>query len=277
MSLLYFPVFQTLLIGHLGITLGLLPLCAGYFGVVRGKPFWGGLAWSLLLLKPQFIPTVLLIIGALTLRGRLRCLLGCSSGVVLLAALTAYLSPGLGSKWISAMKLDDALFSDSQYWYPVHLVSSLPAVGLHLLPHHVRHAVKLLGYGFAALIGLHALWRSYQLIRVTAPDTTSNVPLIFLLGIGVLPVVLPHFLFYDLSILAVAGIVMSGSDWSREEARRLRWINWLYLLSMNAYLVLFMFISTRLAEPALLVGILLFLYTQLLSVAKERGRLAQLA
>jgi hypothetical protein len=275
MSLLCFPVFQTLLMGHLGITFGLLPLCAGYFCLLRQRPFWGGVAWSLLVLKPQFIPTVLLIVGALTLRGHLRCLLGFASGLVLLATLTAYLAPGVGSKWLSAMKLDDAVFTNPQYWYPVYLVSSLPAAGLHLVPHHVRHVVKLLGYGLAALIGLHALWRSLRLMRAEASEfPSSSLPLIFLLGIGVLPLVVPHLLFYDLSILAVAGVVMSGSDWSREETLRLRWISWLYLLSVNAYLVLFMLISTRLAEPVLLVGVLVLLYARLLSVAKERRTIA---
>jgi len=277
MSLLYFPVFQTLLMGHLGITFGLLPLCAGYFCLLRQKPFWAGGAWSLLFLKPQFIPTVLLVVGALTLRGHVRCLLGFSSGLILLAALTAYLSPGIGSRWLSAMKFGDAVFTDPQYWYPVYLVSSLPAAGLHLVPHSLRHVLKLLGYGLAAVIGLHALWRSWQLMRAKAPDPARNLPVIFLLGIGVLPLVVPHLLFYDLSILAVAGVVMNGSDWSKEETLRLRRINWLYLLSVNAYLALFMLISTRLAEPVLLVGVLVFLYVRLLSVAKERRTRPELA
>jgi hypothetical protein len=53
----------------------------------------------------------------------------------------------------------------------------------------------------------------------------------------VLPLVVPHLLFYDLSIL-----------WSKEDTLRLRRINWLYLLSVNAYLALFMLISTRLGR-----------------------------
>jgi hypothetical protein len=270
MSLLFFPVFHTLLIGHLGIVAGLLPLCAGYVGVLRGRPFSGGVAWSLLLLKPQFLPTVLVIVGALALTGRLRCLLGFSSGLVVLTALTAWLLPGVGSKWLSAMKLSDTIFTDPQYRYPVHLVSSLPAVGLHLLPQLVRGVVKLVGYGLAALIGLHALWRSWQLIRLKAPDPTPSLGLIFLLGIGVLPLVVPHFLSYDLSILAIAGIVMQGRAWSEVETLRLRRLSWLYLLSVNAYVVLFMFVSARLAQPVLLVAILVFLYVRLLGIARDR-------
>jgi hypothetical protein len=275
LSLLFLPVFQTLLIGHLGIVVGLLPLCAGYVSVLRGKPFWAGIAWSLLLLKPQFLPTVLLIVGALTLTGHLRCLLGFSSGLVVLTALTAWLFPGIGPKWLSAMKLADTIFTDPQYRYPIHLVTSLPAASLALLPHQARDVVKLVAYGLGALIGLHALWRSWRLLTGKAPDPTSSLPLILLLGIGVLPLVVPHFLTYDLSILAVAGVVMHGRDWSGVEMLRLRRISWLYLLSVNAYVVLFMFVSTRLAQPVLLVGVLVLLYVLLLGVAKDRTTAAE--
>jgi hypothetical protein len=274
-SLLYLPVFQTLLIGHLGITFGLLPLCAGYFFLRRQKPLWGGLAWSLLLLKPQFLPTVLLVVGALTLRGRLRCLLGFSSGLVLLAALTAFLLPGVGSRWIASLRLGDTIFTDPQYRYPTYLVTCLAGSSLPLLPIQMRDVVKFVAYGLAALIGLHALWRSWRLMKVKGPDPTSSLPLIFLLGIGVLPLVVPHFLSYDLSVLAVAGIVMSGSNWSGAERLRLKRIDLLYLLSVDAYLVLFMFVSIRLAQPVLLVGILILLYVWLLRFAEHTARRPQ--
>jgi hypothetical protein len=143
------------------------------------------------------------------------------------------------------------------------------------LPHQARDVVKLVAYGLGALIGLHALWRSWRLLTGKAPDPTSSLPLILLLGIGVLPLVVPHFLTYDLSILAVAGVVMHGRDWSGVEMLRLRRISWLYLLSVNAYVVLFMFVSTRLAQPVLLVGVLVVLYVLLLGVAKDRTTAAE--
>jgi len=268
MSLLFFPVFHMLLIGQLGITLGLLPLCAGYYWVIRGKPFLAGLAWSCLMLKPHFAPTALLMVGTLVLRGRPRCLLGCLSGVAVLVALSAYLAPGMSSRWMAAMRFDDVVLSEGRYAYPVHLVTSLPAVALPLLPVHLRHGVLMIGYGLGALIGLHALWRSHQLMRASTSDPMASLPMIFLLGIGVLPVVAPHLLFYDLSILAMAGIVMTAPQWSEPEALRLRWLAWTYVLSTNAYLVLFMFISVRLATPFLLVAVLVFVYTQLLGLAR---------
>ena len=52
-AFLYLPVFLTLWAGQLGLALGLAPLCAGYFLLVRGWPIASGIVWSLLLLKPQ--------------------------------------------------------------------------------------------------------------------------------------------------------------------------------------------------------------------------------
>jgi hypothetical protein len=82
--------------------------------------------------------------------------------------------------------------------------------------------------------------------------------------------VVPHFLSYDLSILAVAGVVMQGRGWPEVETLRLKRVRWLYLLSVNAYVVLFMFVSARLAQPLLLVAILVFLYVWLLGIARDR-------
>jgi hypothetical protein len=267
-SLLYLPVFQLLLIGHIGLPLGLLPLCAGYFLLRRGRPLWAGLAWSLLLLKPQFLPTVLLVVGALTLRGHFRSLAGFASGLAAQAVAIAVLMPGLGSRWISAIGLGDTIFTNPEYRYPTYLVVCLPGAGLPLLPLELRDPIKLAAHGIAALIGLHALWRSWRLLEATGPERESGIPFVFLLGIGVLPLVVPHLLSYDLSVVAVAGVIMTGGGWSGVLRRRLQRIGLFYLLAVDAYLAV-VFVDFRLAQPLVLVGVLIVLYLWLLRCAVE--------
>jgi hypothetical protein len=275
-GVLYVPIFHTLMIGHIGITFGLAPLCAGYMCLRSNRPVLAGLAWSLLLLKPQFLPTVLLIVGALALNARLLCAVGFISGLVLVTGLSAAcLSPQVMVNWMASLRLSDAIFSDPQYRYPVHLVASLPAAALHALPPDLREVAKLTGYGVAALVGIHALWRSWELLRAEEPDSVAARRLVFLLGISVLPLVVPHFLSYDLSVFAVAGILATNNERPSAEADKLRRISHLYLLAINTYVALFVLPWARLAQPLLLVFALMLLYGKVLRIVQERTRKAR--
>jgi hypothetical protein len=84
--------------------------------------------------------------------------------------------------------------------------------------------------------------------------------------------VLPHFLSYDLSVFAVAGILMTGNGWSSEEAHKLKRINRFYLVAINAYVASFIFAGARLAQPLLLVAVLALLYVWVLRIIEERAR-----
>ncbi len=272
-SLLYLPIYHTLLIGHIGITFGLVPLCVGYVYLLKRRPFLAGFAWSFLLLKPQFLPVALLVAGALALTRRFGCAFGFITGLALIIGVSAAcLSPAIVFRWIASHRFSDAFFTDPRYGYPVHLVSSLPAAGLHVVPIHSRDVAKLIGYGLAVLIGMHALWQSWKLLKAQKSDWSASLPLVFLLGIATLPLVVPHFLSYDLSAFAVAGILMNGGGWSSEEAANLKRINCFYLLAIDAYMALFILTGPRFAQPPLLIAVLIILYVLVLRIVGKRIR-----
>jgi hypothetical protein len=266
-GLFYVPVFHTVLIGHLGVTLGLLPLCAGYFALSRNRDLLAGVLWSLLLLKPQFLPVAMLVSGALLLNRRYRCAVGLVCGLVLLAgAALLCLGVPVFFQWLAALKLSDTLFSDPRYGYPTYLVTSLPAVLLQAFPMELRDAVKIPAYLLAAVLGGHALWMSWRLLRENRSGSW-NLKVVFLIGISVLPLVVPHLLFYDMSVFAVFGMIVYCGALSDQQFSWLRTNHRFYLLALNAYALLWLFGLTKLAQPAVLVLITTWLYVRLMQAA----------
>jgi hypothetical protein len=268
-SVLFLPIFHTILIGHLGIVLGLLPVAVGYWCLIQGKPGWAGLIWSLLLLKPQFLPLVLLVIGSLFLIGRFRAALAFSIGALCLIIIAVgCLGQEVAHNWLGALKLSDQIFSDPRYGYPHYLVCSLPAAVLQTLPYGLRAGAKLILYGLAVAISAHALWLARKLCKKAAGEYLQAVPIVFALGGLVLPLVLPHYLFYDLSVLALVGMVIHGNKHLADPfLRRDLLLAWLFV---DAYLILFMFIKSQLAQPLALVAVLVILYYRMVKVSYAR-------
>lgn len=91
-----------------------------------------------------------------------------------------------------------------------------------------------------------------------------------------MPLALPHFLFYDLSILALVGMVIYGSEQLSDPfLHRDLLLAWIFV---DAYQVGFMFIKAPLAQPPILVIVLAVLYVRMVKVAnaKIQGGLAPL-
>lgn len=267
-SLFCMPVIQTIMIGHIGIVIGLFPLCLGYFFLTKCRPVLAGFIWSLLLLKLQFLPTVLLMVGALTLSKKPKCLIGFSAGLFLLSILTIIsLSWEVSAAWLASLKLSDTIFSDPRYGYPTYLISSLPAVILHWFPFDLRNAVKIPAYLTAFIIGLHALWFSWRLLK---RGDDGNLALVFLMGICVLPLVLPHFLFYDLSVYAVFGVLCGSGCWSNDEGSALIFCRRVSMIGFALYFISFASTHTWLAQSSVLMGIMCFIYWRIMSIAQKR-------
>ena len=201
MASLFFPIFHTLLIGHLGITLGMLPMALGFYLLMKGRPWLAGLCWSLLLLKPQLLPAIFLIAGALLLTGRWQCAAGLVSGTVALGIFAiATMSLSLTQAWLHSLSFSDNIFSDPRFGYPKYLVCSMPGAIVQALPVSMRSVAKMVTYGAAALIGLHALWFARNLLK-QHKNSPMALPMVFVISIFVLPLVLPHFLFMTCACL----------------------------------------------------------------------------
>jgi len=269
-GLLYFAVFQTILIGQLGIVFGLLPLSAGYFLLMRQRPFLAGFCWSFILLKPQFLPVPLLVIGSLALHKQLRCCLGFVAGLILLLSMTSlWIKPYLFTEWIASLKMSDTIFSDPHYLYPFYLITSLPAAILHFFPISSRNIVKIPAYLFAFLLSLHALWLSFKIIKNPANTSKYSVTSVFIIGIALLPLILPHFLFYDFSVFALFAVLFRGSIWTDQQKIRLKVLDWFYVICIDIYYLLLSTPARIILQPIILIILIAFLYYRILKILKN--------
>ncbi|HEY9730545.1 MAG TPA: glycosyltransferase family 87 protein [Drouetiella sp.] len=289
MFALFCPVFHTLLIGHLGIVVGLLPLALGYVFLRGAREGAAGFVWGALLLKPQFLPTAMLVAGSLFLAKRPRAALGLLCGLVTFGLLSCFaLGPEIFFDWLKSFKMSDTIFAHAGYGFPAYMVVSLPAVLLQFFPFEARAQAKIFIYGLAGAIGLFALWRSTLILRSGAVSELKSsvdakaraevekgvavekaavekaaeegavspaleqmrqyqaaVSLVMLIGLLVLPLVLPHFLFYDMCGLAlIAVLAYQGHLWNGERIRvwQIRVLIWWVL---NLYYLSFMFLPVR--------------------------------
>ncbi len=257
----FLPLIQTIWIGHLGIVLGLLPLSLGLYLLVKDKPILAGLIWSLLFLKPQFLPVIGLVIGACVLNRHYKCLFGLLIGLAILVITTiAYFGPELTKMWLHTLSLSDEIFSSGNYGYPKHLVASLPAAITQLLPSSCSKFAKITLYLLAGALSLYTLLRCSRLMKLNGPNTSPPIILsIFTVGILLLPIISPHFLFYDLSVLTLAAMTIYGLPPLRNDRRLVRALifNWVFI---DIYLLLVMFVNNKIGQPLLLVALLSWLY-----------------
>ncbi|MCA0314094.1 MAG: DUF2029 domain-containing protein [Candidatus Melainabacteria bacterium] len=260
-SVYFLPVFATLLIGHLGIVLGILPLALAYYAAQKQRPFLAGLCYSLFILKPQFLPIAMLASGADCLKGRYKSLVGLIAGLLALVALTiGVFGIDIIKAWLSSFRLSDTIFSDPRYNYPHYLVSSLPGVVVQAVPVEMRQTAKLITYGLGGLFGLHAL---YKALQYQNRFKEQALPAVIMLGCSVLPLVLPHFLFYDLCIMTIAGMLIFGHHFQNTDLN-LRMHAIAVLLFTSLYTTLYLFGSVGNFGPIILVAILTLAHCRLL-------------
>ncbi|MBU6450799.1 MAG: DUF2029 domain-containing protein [Cyanobacteria bacterium REEB67] len=289
MGALFCPVFHTLLIGQLGIVFGLVPLALAYFCLLKNRHMLAGLAFALLALKPQYMPTALLVSGALFLSGKPKATVGLIFGLFGFAAINVITcGQGLFIAWWHNFKMADAIYAKEVYKFGEYLVVCLPAVLLQFFPHAVREAVKLPVYGLSALIGLFALWRSTLLLRLAlAQDKLDGtklhfkqaIGLVFCLGLIVLTLVVPHFLFYDLCAFVLLARIAFQDFYPPAIGHPLRILRAAIWWSCNIFFLLFML--TPVAElkqyfPLVLVGLFAYFFyaliLQMRDFQKNTGR-----
>ena len=268
-SFLLFPVFISVWIGQLGIVFGLLPLCGGYFLLMKNRPFLAGLAWSFLSLKPQYLPTVGLVGLALALVGRIHCLLGIVLGSAALFLANLFILPKeITMNWLTSLKVSDAIFSSGLYTVPIHLITSLPSNLLMLFPVAQRSLFKWLIYFLAATLWFIGLWQCRRLANanVNEPLTMS---LTVVLGIILLPLTSPHMLYYDLCIFLPAGVILLGKNRLTREGDFLGPLTLIAWTGISIYFPFFLSIKPTSGQPLMLNLVLLGLFISLLTVTNK--------
>jgi Glycosyltransferase family 87 len=264
LSFLYGPVFLTLWAGQLGLGFGLLPLCIGYFLLLRQMPFAAGIVWSFLLLKPQyfFAPAFVALVNALT--GRYRTLTGMSVGVVCLIVLTAAaFSTPLTIQWLLSHRVSDAYFFSGLQGIPSHLLTGLPANLLVLFPINQREVVKLPLYAAAAAMLLFGLWFCSRFKKLQMAES-AQISVAFVVGIVLSSLTLPHLLYYDLCILLPAGVLLLARDGALPKQSGLQAIGVSGWVVVSGFLPPLLLFANQKLAPLLLELILLILFVRLL-------------
>lgn len=279
MAALFLPIFHQLFIGHLSIPYGLLPLSIGYYLLMKKKYFLGGVAWGFLLLKPQFIPTVMLVLGALLLTKKVRPLLGFLLSVTVLTVFSeVFLGWGLTKKWFWCLHLSDQIFSDPQYYYPHYMAVSIPASVMQAVPESVRVTAKYSSYAVALAIGLASLWLSVKLLKKGDETGRDHLSLVLLLGIFVLPLVVPHFMFYDLCIMATGAFIIYGASIDESIAWKLRQLKVVTFFLCNIYFFCFFLrglVNDALSKPWVLVVFLTLAYGLMVKIIAPQAFLKE--
>lgn len=240
LSSLFGPIFITLWSGQLGLVFGLLPLTIGYVLLLHARPLAAGLVWSLLLLKPQYFPAAAFVALVSALTGSFRPMLGMVIGTATIVSANLLLfSPALITQWLASHRLSDSLFTHAQYGIPTHLITSLPADILLLLPSSNRAAAKWPVYGAALLLWLIGVYYCWKIHR--GPwEQRAKISLTFALGCILSSIALPHLLYYDLCVLIPAGFLLLAKNNLVPKAIGARVPTALAWISISAYLPLFL-------------------------------------
>ena len=259
LSFLFGPVFLTLWAGQLGLGFGLLPLCLGYFSLMRRRPLAAGIAWSFLLLKPQYLFAAAFVALVSAIAGRYRILLGMSGGIIGLILLTLVMfSWPVTIQWLLSHRVADAYFFSGLQGIPSHLLTGLPANLLILFPVEQRESVKLPLYAAAAALWLFGLWFCARLDKARM-DEPGRLSIAFLIGSVLSALTLPHLLYYDLCVLLPAGVLLLAERSPLPRHLEIRSIGAIGWAIVSASLPLLLIFANRKFPSLLLELILLFL------------------
>ncbi|MGN6717726.1 MAG: glycosyltransferase family 87 protein [Candidatus Binatia bacterium] len=270
LSFLFAPVFLTLWAGQLGLAFGLLPLCLGYVLMLREKPLFAGLVWSLLLFKPQFFLPAAFVAVICACRQRFRPLIAMIlGGVALLFVTVDVFSWPVTLQWITSHRVSDVYFFSGLQGIPSHLLTGLPANLMLLFTVPARETVKLPLYIAAAAAWLYGVWFCLGLKR---PQTTAPCQISIALTVGVIlaSLTLPHLLYYDLCVLLPAGVLLlaKNSPISISGGSSVGIIGWIAITSFFPLLLGFAYTT---ALPLMLELIILFLFIILLIRLREQA------
>ena len=214
-SLLFFPIAGTLWLGQVSILFGLLPLAAGYFLLQKKKSVAGGLMWSLMSLKPQFLPVTVIIAIA---TGNIRCLAALTAGCAVLLTLSIFcLTPAVFFHWFfDTIRLASHLFPTNVS----HLFACVPGTIIICLPETTPAFTRMLVFATAAAISAVTMLFVFFHVRKNAPKE-NRLALITIVSLLTWPIY-SRLYNYDLAMLAFAGILMFSHQWSAKNAKAMR-------------------------------------------------------
>lgn len=194
----FLPTAFTLWIGQFGIVFGVLFFAAGYHFLVRNRPFAAAAAFSLACLKPQFVIVPGLLSLVFLLKREWKFPVGMIVGAVVIVGLNLVIGVELFRHWIWMMRLSEMVFTDPASGLPRHLLISLPGWILLMMSPENAHAFKPFVYGATILVACLCGYLGWK------ADKEVWISYTMILGIMLLPLLIPHYMYYDLTTLMVA-------------------------------------------------------------------------
>jgi Glycosyltransferase family 87 len=264
---LFFPITHTLFIGQLGLLLGMLPLSIGYYLLVKNRALLAGIVWSTLLFKPHFLPIVFFVAFVLSSAKRFRCLIGLLVGLAVLASF-AFLLFGaqICELWLHCLQLASGIDTNPSYGYPSYMKCSLPAAVLALMPAQQRPLIEPFVNMFVFLIAAHGIWTAMNFLHKNKSEK-EKTSIVFLIAMLMLPLLLPHFFYYDLCVFAMIGSFIFSKEAPFGSALRKQTIAaWLII---NFYMLCWAFVNPNFAQPLIIVLIDAFIYWRVLQYSSR--------
>ncbi len=279
-ALMFFPTLMSLWSGSGDIIFGILPLTFGYYFAMTKKFLPAGILFALSLGKPVCLLPGFVTAFALLAHKRPRCMAGFLIGLAVVIGANATVSWAGFTAWLNSIKpalhLSFALESSRSVQ---EYVANLPQAFLLMIPEeHQSQLVSLamLFAGFLLVLALHQIVQMQKDLR----DEYQIVPLTFVTGLYLIPLVVPGVSYSDLSIMVLAGLVIASLEWRKFSDWRLKTTIRVTAIAINAFGLLVVF-QPQYAYPLILIAILTIYFRRIVEAvhlaASEHGGVEQVS
>jgi hypothetical protein len=257
------PVLLTLLLGQMGLVFGLLPLALGYWLLTKKRAAQAGLIWALLLLKPAFLIVALANAITQAFAKKFNCLIALVCGIGVISLLGMLSGGGAFQTWLSSI-----FAFNTQPTMDPRLDISFTHAMMSLLPadNQLNMPLTILMLSVGIMIAVGGFMQLHKLAQL--PNKRQDlVPFATLVGASIVPIVVPHLPFYDLSVLAMAALVVYCMEWREHMEWRVHSITRMHWLCINAYFLLFL-VKREFAFPIEVVALMLVFFMRMVETVR---------
>jgi hypothetical protein len=270
-SMLYLPIAVTLWIGQMDLVFGLFFFSLGYRFLKHGKSFWAGTMFAAACLKPQMLILAALLGCVLLLKRNWQFSAGFAVGIALLAA--ANIGVGgmeLSRAWLWNVRLCEKVFTDPHSGLAHYLIVSAPGVLLLTVFKNPIPWVKPLIYAVNLLVIAGVVYICLRFSKLH-PKPSLYVGYTITLGLLAMPLLIPNYLFYDLTLLFLAACITLDNEFQQATAIRSTWLIIGSIFLFNIYAIVFMANrNLAISTLPLIVLIVLFRRVAIAGLAKDK-------
>lgn len=265
-SLLFFPTAVSLWLGQTDLIFAVLPFAIGYRLLVKHKPVLAGLVFAIASLKPQMAVLPLFIGLVLSLKKEWRFLAGLAVGIAIMICLNLAIGGfDLFGQWLNNMRLCESVFTnpaDAKTDFMRYFIIGLPGVLLLSLFKNSALLLKPYIYAFDALIVFFTAWTCLRFSK-NKPDEYCCISYMMIIGLIMMPLILPNYLYYDATTLLIAGCI----GCSRPFQHKTHFFSYIVFdalawILLNVYGLLFL-VSRNLAGPIFPLLVTVITYIQI--------------